>query len=120
MDILLVGIGGTLGGMLRVFLGKWITDRTNHEFPAATFLINVSGSLLLGFLSAIHMDSRVYLLAGEGFLGAYTTFSTFMFEGFTLVRFHKKVSALLYIAASVLLGIAGFILGYAAGALIKI
>lgn len=81
---LLVGAGGFLGAVARFLLSTFIARRTEHSFPWATLIINVSGSFLLG-LTATLLVSRVlppvwrYTFA-IGFLGAYTTFSTFEFE----------------------------------------
>ena len=81
---LLVGAGGCLGAIARFLVHTWVTGRYGPQFPWATFAINVSGSFLLGllmtlFLARIVSDPWRVLLA-VGFLGAYTTFSTFEYE----------------------------------------
>ncbi len=111
MNILLVGIGGVFGGVARFHLGKIISQRAQTAFPIATLIINITGALLLGIVSGIAVTENGYLLLGEGFLGAYTTFSTFMYEGFHLFRENEKLNAFAYILGSLLLGV----LGYAAG-----
>lgn len=111
MHLLLVGVGGALGGIVRYRLGKVISQRSNTTFPVGTFLINLTGAFLLGILTGGHMEEHYYLLAAEGFLGAYTTFSTFMYEGFHLFYENERKNAAFYMIGSLLLGI----LGYAAG-----
>lgn len=115
MDIVLVGVGGALGGAARFFLAKTITEKTNRAFPAATFLINISGAFLLGILFSLDVESRIWFLFGDGFLGAYTTFSTFMFEGFSLFKNKDRVNAAIYIFITVLLGLFSFAAGYSLG-----
>ena len=115
MDILLVGIGGAFGGTLRFFLGKCISERSHRVFPVATFLINISGAFLLGLLYSAQVDNHTYMLLGDGFLGAYTTFSTFMYEGFTIFRDNARANAIIYVLSTHLIGIAGFIAGYILG-----
>jgi CrcB protein len=80
-----VGIGGFLGAIARYAVGGWISTRYRGQFPIATFVINVSGSFILGlFLTVaterIALDPRWRLLVAVGFVGAYTTFSTFEYE----------------------------------------
>ncbi|MEI8198471.1 MAG: fluoride efflux transporter CrcB [Eubacteriales bacterium] len=115
MDILLVGIGGAFGGTLRFFLGKFISERSRRVFPVATFLINISGAFLLGALYSAQVDNRMYMLLGDGFLGAYTTFSTFMYEGFSIFRDNARADAIIYVFGTVLIGITGFFAGYIIG-----
>jgi CrcB protein len=85
INILFVGIGGFLGSVARYLLGGWISNRYRGAFPIATFLINVSGSFILGlFLTLtterVFVDPRWRLFVSVGFIGAYTTFSTFEYE----------------------------------------
>lgn len=112
LSYLLVGIGGMLGSIARYDIGKRISRYSRTAFPYATFLINITGALLLGIVSSQHGTGQLYLLAGEGFLGAFTTFSTFMYEGFDLIQNNKYLNAFIYITATVVLGILGFGLGY--------
>jgi CrcB protein len=74
--------------------------------------------LLLGIVSSVGVSKNMYLLLGDGFLGAYTTFSTFMYEGFNLFQGKKTLNACIYIAGSFCLGILGYMLGVAVGGLI--
>lgn len=118
MHYLIVGIGGAFGGLTRFYLGKRLLRHRDKRFPVATFIINITGAVLLGIVSAADPGEHIYLLLGDGFLGAYTTFSTFMYEGFNLLNDHKKLNAWIYISASLLLGILGYIGGFRAAALI--
>jgi len=113
MEYVLVGIGGALGSLTRFALGKIIAVRTHTRFPIVTFLINITGAFLLGVISTLGMNKGLYVLFGDGFLGAYTTFSTFMYEGFNLFQDNEKLNAFIYIIFSFILGIAGFIMGLA-------
>lgn len=112
MDLIYIGIGGVFGALTRFQLGKIMSQRINTTFPFGTFIINTTGALLLGMLSALNPGNNVYLLLGDGFLGAYTTFSSFIYEGFNLFRGSRKLNAAVYIFCSVILGIAGYISGY--------
>ncbi len=113
-----VALGAALGGVLRYLATVYIQGRSGTTFPIATMLINVSGSLLLGFLSAYMAETRVIdpqmgLLLTTGLCGGYTTFSTFTYETMTLVRTGEYRRAAFYIALSVVLGVAGGIGGFA-------
>ena len=112
MTWVLIGIGGALGSVARYQLGKIIGEKVAGTFPWATFLINVSGAFLLGFLTALHLEENIFALIGTGFLGAYTTFSTFMYEGCTLIKENDKLNAIVYIVSSLVVGIIGFAIGY--------
>ena len=86
-----VGLGGFLGANARYWLGVWITARLGTGFPWATFAINVTGSFLLGLLMALVFERAgvprapvLRLAIAVGFIGAYTTFSTFELETYTL------------------------------------
>lgn len=85
MKVLYVGIGGFFGAIARYLVGGWVSVRYHGDFPLATFVINVTGSFILGFFMAIAVgrflvDPRWRLLIAVGFVGAYTTFSTFEYE----------------------------------------
>jgi CrcB protein len=75
--------------------------------------------LLLGIISSAGTGGNLYLLLGDGFLGAYTTFSTFMYEGFNLFQENDKMNAFVYILGSLFLGILGYIIGFGLGRLLK-
>jgi CrcB protein len=110
-------LGGTLGTHARYWLDRWISQAPwSRGFPWGTLFINLSGSFMLG-LAAVLILERLppsqrgwYLLVGTGFCGAFTTFSTFEWQTFRLVRDGNLLFALLNIAGSVLLGFAGVVL----------
>lgn len=118
MNLVLVGIGGTLGALCRFQLGKLLSQKSSRAFPIGTFLINITGAVLLGILTGADPGNSVYLLLGDGFLGAYTTFSTFMYEGFNLFQGKQKLNAIIYILGTLFLGILGYAAGFASGNLL--
>lgn len=111
MQYLVVGFGGILGSITRYTLGRIISEKTDTAFPVGTFIINITGAFLLGIVSSLHIGGYFYTLFGDGFLGAYTTFSTFMYEGFNLFQENEKLNAFVYILLSIILGILGYYLG---------
>ncbi len=115
MKVALVGAAGAAGALTRYALAVAIGVRT---FPWATFAINLTGSFLLGLLLTVGTerqwsDTTVVPLA-IGFLGAYTTFSTFSYETFTLIRADRVPTAMLYVGLSVVGGVVAALLGYLA------
>jgi CrcB protein len=111
MELMLVAFGGALGSLSRYTLGRMISGGTRSSFPLGTFFINITGALLLGIVTSINLSGNPYALIGDGFLGAYTTFSTFMYEGFTLFQDNEKLNACIYILGSFALGVLGFMAG---------
>jgi len=107
-------MAGAVGAMSRYGLGVAVGVRS---FPWATLGINVTGSLALGFVVAFGVErgwSDIKLLPiTVGFLGAYTTFSTFSYETFTLLRENRAPTALTYVAASLIGGLLAASAGYA-------
>lgn len=115
-NILVIALGGALGALSRYGLGVWISNRWNQGFPLHTFLINVTGAFLLGFLNILFIErltvSPLWRLGiGVGFLGAYTTFSTFGFEVISLLEGGSFLTAGLYTLLSIILGFSGVVLG---------
>lgn len=107
----LVGIGGASGSIVRYFLGKKVAEKTKRIFPLGTVIINISGAFLLGFVSNIHLGSNMLLLLADGFLGAYTTFSTFMYEGFNIFHDKKYLDTAVYIGGTLLFGLVFYVIG---------
>lgn len=102
----LVAAGGALGAVVRFWLGGLIASRTTSRFPIGTFLINVSGSMLLGLMLGSGLrDTYWWYLGGIGFMGAYTTFSTFKYESMLLMERKDMVALALYIGGSYTAGI---------------
>lgn len=87
-----VGLGGFLGANARYFLGLWAASRLGIHFPWGTFIINVSGSFLLGVIATlvnlklVPFGDHMRLTFAVGFLGAYTTFSTYELESHALLE----------------------------------
>jgi CrcB protein len=119
--LLAVAAGGALGSIARYAVGLMIAGVWKREFPLATFLINVSGSFVLGFFLAwgaerAALDPLWRLLVATGFLGAYTTFSAFEMETYALTDSGAIGLALLNVVGSV---VAGFIAVYVGIALAR-
>ena len=106
---LAVGVGGAFGAMTRYHLtGSWLS-RVAAPFPTATFVINVSGSFVVGFLLTLITDRitaspHLRLAIATGFVGAYTTFSTFEYETAKLVEQQKYLIAGLNVILSLVIG----------------
>ena len=113
---LAISIGAVLGANARFLLGAWVADHLGAAFPYGTLLINVSGSFLIGIVLTIATE-RVIAPAwfqpalAIGFLGSYTTFSTFSYETLSLVGAGSIAAAGANIAASVAGALVGVYLG---------
>jgi CrcB protein len=86
---LLIGFGGMLGANARYMLTNWIAAHWGVTFPYGTLVVNISGSFLLCFLLAVFGDRllpSLRLVLAVGFLGSYTTFSTFSYEWLSLLQ----------------------------------
>lgn len=112
---LLVMIGGATGSLMRYVLATAIMNRFGGRFPLGTVLINISGSFLIGFiltaLTVRQSHPNLRLLLVVGFLGGYTTFSSFEWETLGLVQDGGRWLGLLNVVGSVLLGYAAVWLG---------
>jgi CrcB protein len=119
LTVFLVGVGGFLGAVLRYAIGGWahrILD--NPWFPYGTLIVNVSGCLLIGFLSGLAEarsvfghEARLFLFIGV--LGGFTTFSSFAYETFSLSRDAEYLAAAINIFAQLTLGLVGVWIGNA-------
>ncbi len=115
--VVVLSLGGSLGVNARYWLGVWISGISSPRFPWATFLINVSGSFAIGFLTYIlarwlpHPNLRIFLLTG--FLGGYTTFSTFEYDLLASWERGEHRMAAANLIGSVGLGFAAVVLGTA-------
>ena len=111
-----IAVGAALGANARYLVSLWAADRFGVSFPYGTFLVNMTGSLLLGFFLALSVDHFLtspqsrWLLA-TGFLGSYTTFSTYMVESVNLVRDGSISYALLNMIGEVVIGLVFALLG---------
>ncbi|MEM1407866.1 MAG: fluoride efflux transporter CrcB [Bacteroidota bacterium] len=115
-QVLLVGIGGFAGSILRYLAYLWIDKRFISVFPLSTFLVNVMGSILLGFIVGLFVKSNISpdlrLFLGVGICGSFTTFSTFAMENVTLIEQRDIVTTLTYTFVSLLVGILMALAGY--------
>jgi CrcB protein len=116
LPILAISLGGILGANTRYFLTLYIAERFGNAFPYGTLLINVTGSLIIGFFltlvtERLTVDPLWRLFFATGFLGAYTTFSSYTFEAAQLVREGTYGLALLYLFGSVVAGMVGVFAG---------
>jgi CrcB protein len=104
-----VGIGGIFGSITRFLLGKWITNNSSAMFPLGTWMINVTGSFILGILAVLHLNNEIpewsWKIFGIGLLGAYTTFSTFGYETIQMLQRKDTKNAVTYVFTSVILGV---------------
>jgi fluoride exporter len=110
-QIVLVSLGGFFGAIARYYLNKYYSRF--RLFPLGTFLVNTTGSFLMGILMGCDgVSSAQRHLIGSGFLGAYTTFSTFTFELSMLKRNHRDFQFCLYFVSSYFVGIGLAFFGY--------
>ncbi|CAN5490799.1 N/A [soil metagenome] len=115
-----VAAGGAVGAVARYLINVSPLAGVFEKFPFPTFLINVTGSFLIGFLMIVFADKvavneNVRMAVIVGFLGAFTTFSTFEMELYGLMRDRQLIMAFAYLALSVLLGFAAVVAGVAVG-----
>ena len=113
-DLLLVALGGFVGAPARYLTDRWVSARTG-DFPWGTYVVNVIGSLLLGVLAGA-ASPWLLTLAGTGFCGALTTFSTFSYETVRLAQDGRSRAAVAYVALSLVVGLAAAAAGYALAA----
>lgn len=120
MNVLAVAAAGAVGALARYVIGGWIAERTTGPFPWGTLVVNASGSLVLGFVFVVlterflpHPNLRLALTVG--FLGAYTTFSTFSLETLRLIQDGAVGLAAVNVIASVVSGLLAVYLGWVVG-----
>ena len=113
--LLLVGLGGALGAVLRYFSVDAVQRLAGHALPWGTFFVNVAGSFALGFLllamERLSLGEEVRRFAAIGVLGAFTTFSAFSFDVAMLLREGEWLRAGGYAAGSVVVGVTALVLG---------
>ena len=115
-QIMLVGLGSAAGGMFRFILGKWIYHLYPQTFPLSTLIINILGCFLIGLLYGFSiktgtLSAEVRLLLTTGVCGGFTTFSAFAYENIQLMKNGDYTMVLVYITASVVMGIVAVFLG---------
>lgn len=118
MQMLWIGIGGFLGANARYAFGRWIGHHLGIVFPWGTGIVNVTGAFLIGVIFTLLTDRVVddpmwRQLVIVGFLGGYTTFSSFTFESVTMMQDGRWMPALAYIVGSNALGLLACFAGIA-------
>jgi CrcB protein len=118
MTVLLALLGGAVGAPSRYLIDRAIQQRRASVFPWGTLTVNVTGCLILGMVTggAAHLPKEILTLAGTGFCGALTTFSTFGFETSRLLEDGSVLEAGLNAAGSLVVGILAATIGYTIGA----
>ena len=113
---LFIALGAALGANARYLVGLWAGGRLGAGLPYGTFIVNVTGSLMLGFLLTLSTElilsspnSRLFL--ATGFLGSYTTFSTYMVESLNLIMDGNILSGIGVLISSVLIGLVAALTG---------
>jgi fluoride exporter len=120
LKFLLVGIAGIIGAILRYLLGVYFNQWWFHAFPLATFITNMLGSFILGWLTNFlpkvkSLHPHVITALGTGLIGSFTTFSTFSVETVHLINSARWGTAILYVLLSLWGGLLFSWLGYQLG-----
>jgi CrcB protein len=110
-----VALCGAAGSYARFWVGRALTAARPSDFPYGTFAVNVSGGFLLGLLTGLTVTGDAHLTLGTGLLGAYTTFSTWMFEAQRLGEDGAWTVLWLYLLGSMVAGLATTGLGWLIG-----
>jgi CrcB protein len=114
--ILLIGTGSFIGGVFRYLLSLLVQTKTATNFPLGTLIVNITGCFFIGIVLGIfdkgQMSHEWKMFLTTGFLGGFTTFSAFSGETFMLFREGYVSYALLYVLASVLLGLLATYMAY--------
>ncbi|MBA2333558.1 MAG: fluoride efflux transporter CrcB [Blastocatellia bacterium] len=116
IKIISVAVGGAFGAVARYLINISPLANLFEKFPFPTFFINITGSFLIGFLLILLSDKfqvseNLRIAVIVGFLGAFTTFSTFEMEIYSLVRDRSLATAFIYLFMSVLIGFIGIVAG---------
>ena len=111
-----ISIGGVFGTILRFLLTMLLEQNKVTHFPVGTFIINLSGCFIFGFISELSSTTLIIrpelkLAITTGFAGAFTTFSTFMYENYQLSKDAQFIMAIVYTAFSIIAGAAFLYLG---------
>lgn len=111
-----IALGAFGGALSRFYITEWVKAKFESKFPIATFGINLSGCLLIGFFFAIFSKIPSYppaldLFIRTGFLGSYTTFSTYGFDTLILWRNRQTIATVFYGVGSAILGLGAVIIG---------
>lgn len=120
MEYIYIGIGGFFGAILRYLVSSYYQSILHTVFPIETFFINIFGSFLLSYISNLALEEfklgfNIRLAITTGFIGAFTTFSTFTKETMDLLRDGKIAMALMYVLLSILIGFIMSFIGFELG-----
>ncbi|MGD8485115.1 MAG: fluoride efflux transporter CrcB [Chloroflexota bacterium] len=123
MTLLFLAVGGAFGAVSRYLVQGWVQDLTGDRFPWGTFVVNISGSFMLGLVFALAMDRAVFSPEVRvplmiGFIGSYTTFSTLMLESWVLAEEGDLIRMLANLTGSVVVGMVAVVAGLALGRLL--
>lgn len=110
-----IAVFGAIGAFARFAVDALVSARTGRTLPFGTLAVNLLGAFVLGLLAGAALDPGVYRLAGTALIGAYTTFSTWMFETHRLVEDGELASAAANVVVSLLAGLAVAELGRTIG-----
>ena len=118
MNLLLIAVGGAAGAAARYLVSGWVQGWTGAAFPLGTLGVNVTGCVALGLTmrltEGLIAATELRALVAIGFLGAFTTFSTFSLEAVLLMQRGEWARAITYVGASFLLGLVGLWIGLGA------
>ena len=120
MPLLLIGLGGFAGAIARSLVDGFVSDRSPAGFPWGTLVVNLSGSFVLGLLFALTAERAILPedIRGPvlvGFIGAYTTFSTYMLQSWVLIETGAYPAAIANLGGSIILGLVAVVAGLAVG-----
>jgi len=116
IKLLVIGLGGFLGSILRYVVGKSVDEKMNGSIPWGTLTVNIVGSFIIGFVYVLAMrkagiNETWRLFFGAGFCGGFTTFSAFAWENFNLLDQKLIGTSLIYILLSIVLGLLAVVAG---------
>lgn len=119
-NLLFVMLGGSFGSGFRYLVALFVKRQIEISFPIATFIINITGSLLIGIILGYYSkdnnhNEQLKLLLATGFCGGFTTFSAFSFENLNLMQTNQTGTAFIYIGLSLFVGILAVWLGMMIG-----
>lgn len=119
MNVLLVALGGAIGSAARYLVGAFVANRFGPDFPWGTFIVNVSGSFLIGVILSLvgggQLPAGTRLFLAVGVMGGYTTFSTYSNETLQLIQGGELAAAMLNALGQVVVGLVGVYLGVVLG-----
>jgi len=122
MLLFMISVGGAVGAVARYGLSGWAQALLDTTFPAGTMVVNVLGSFLLGLalplFESLAWSAEARTMVTMGFLGAFTTYSTFSYEAVVLLEGGEWARGALYMGGSLLLGVVGIVAGMASASFI--